>query len=1205
MKACIAGPLAITGALLLAGCGGLSDVGEQEKDKTPPQVVITVIGHPATTSNGKVIVQARAGGEVLLSGKDSIETILPILTFDWQRQNAAAQQLKIVNRNASTIAFQVPEVTAPTTLSLRLQVTDSDGRSDAQDVDVQVEPVTDPNQFLTYLGAPTTFTVVAVASQDVPPCTTPGQLNCLSADVPFEIDVETRASYWDIGGQFNTGSTGPNAAVLVDSRSLSGAWLGSQGASHDCNALENPTFSVPIPAFDADDIAAAVQKAAAARVVDASRIDEAVLAVTVRISQPDGAIGLPVGARQVCVPEFGGPQTALAGMSTHAKNSWPILRAPEGSAAQVEFTTQELLAAVTPKPDAGGVAVQDTLETATAYYATIDAEQDTQQKGTFIGWLKFNGFLPATQGSTIDWNAVAAGSDAHATYVNNFDLGFGRDMYARRIGCGAAAQAGDCDIASVVINYASLEAAAKKLGPQLAVAMEYSRKGTTGPRFVKFYTYAPNVQCDPARAPAGSCSQFERVLSANLDGRGEKFMPGACTICHGGTPRGLDGTDPKLYAAGGDLNAAFLLWDRKSLLYSDSPAAGFPDDPSNSVHHQLWLATNQSAQAEPIKALNQIAALTYVDPPTQANRYALPRELVEGWYAGGSFNQDFVPPQWNNDAQQHSLYLDVFAQYCRTCHVAQVPNPGAVGTGLDPFDKCGPQDANTAYLGRNHQIVFGCAQQFLNTRSLPDRIAAGQMPAARLTMDRFWVNGSKPAAQFLSEHLNVSVDSLKPQLKPVLDVAAISAVRGAEPVSQTFDEDTGKTEVAERGSLVRLIGSLEGTDGPFTWSVTTQDGAAVALSGAQGLTPTFVTPTPGVYSIAFTAGATTLNRSVVLPNWKPVAKDDAATAAPAQRVTLAVTTNDKVVRDDRDPSIQNELADGDGPYTVELCTSADVCARDPIITASGGKFEFDTATSNVVAYTPVAAFTGTEAVTYRISDIDAERSTASFSVQVQSKLVASPTCAQVASAQFLSSFPLQVTGGVPNYVISFNPAVSGLSLLSNVLNTYSFQAPALAANPATAPKLFTGTISTTYTAVDAGGTAQQSAFNSLQLKVFPREPWAKSTPTAIKDLLDVLQNTTPVGGGSKCPVCHTVGHTVDLTGNIDQDYPSLSGATNTASPSTSLLLNCSTGGGAGCPNNPMHLKFFSVGDATYNRLLLWIQEGSLQNSSAAAAYNCQ
>ena len=61
----------------------------------------------------------------------------------------------------------------------------------------------------------------------------------------------------------------------------------------------------------------------------------------------------------------------------------------------------------------------------------------------------------------------------------------------------------------MVINYASLEGAARTLQPILAVAMEFSSSPASGPRrIVKFYTYAPTRAGD-----------FPRVLSVDLDGR--------------------------------------------------------------------------------------------------------------------------------------------------------------------------------------------------------------------------------------------------------------------------------------------------------------------------------------------------------------------------------------------------------------------------------------------------------------------------------------------------------------------------------------------------------------------------------------------------------------------------------------------------------------------------------------------------------------
>jgi len=74
------------------------------------------------------------------------------------------------------------------------------------------------------------------------------------------------------------------------------------------------------------------------------------------------------------------------------------------------------------------------------------------------------------------------------------------------------------DMASVVLNYPSLETAALKDAPFIAVAMEYSAAPDgSGHRFPKFYIYAPDDRT----------GEMNRVLSANFDRRGHKF-PSRC-----------------------------------------------------------------------------------------------------------------------------------------------------------------------------------------------------------------------------------------------------------------------------------------------------------------------------------------------------------------------------------------------------------------------------------------------------------------------------------------------------------------------------------------------------------------------------------------------------------------------------------------------------------------------------------------------------
>ncbi|HMN43931.1 MAG TPA: hypothetical protein PKE27_05135 [Povalibacter sp.] len=1185
-------------SICLAACSGLSDVGNQESSDTPPDAIVTVIGQPSTRSGETVTVKARAGSELLLSGKDSRETILPIVSFDWQPRNAAAEGLPIVKRNNSTIAFQIPPDS--TAIELRLVVRDSDGRSDQQDVTIQVDPVPDPDQFLSYFDAPTTFTVVAATATDYPSCTTPTQTGCLRADEPFTIDVEARASYWDIAGRRNEGVSG----VLVYSRSFAGAWLSSLGSRHDCNAIANPAFAVPVPAFDADQIAALVQKADANRVVDAARIDEAVVAVSVRIHQAANS-SMPAGAAQTCVREFGATPVAFAGASQVLKKIRGRIQAPAAPAVALDFTTRELAAAMSAASPATAARTHDTFDTATAYYATIDPDG---AKTTFIGWLKANGFLAASA-TTIDWAAVASGSDAHAIYVNNFDLGFGRDMYARRL-CGAATnpQPGDCDVASVVVNYGSLEAAAKKLGPQLAVAMEYSRTGDGGERFVKFYTFAPDVRCDPARPPAGGCTQFKRVLSANLDGRGEKYLPGACTVCHGGTPLGLDPQNPAHYASGGNVNAAFLPWDAKSLLFSDDTEAGFVDDTTNAVHHQRWLDTRRASQAAPIRALNQLAYLTFVDPEGGDHRFALSRQLVEGWYSGpdGAFNPDFVPPQWSVDSRHAALYRDVFAQNCRMCHIAHVPNPAGAGmTGFDPFDKCGPESAATAYAGRDHQIAFGCYQQFANAANLATRVAAGQMPDARLTMDRFWVSTGKSAAQALADHLDVPSSSLRPAIRPSIVDAEIQLAGDATGARQSFDS-AGQLRVARRHSLARLRGEISGGQGDFLWAVQTPSGAAASLSAPTSLLPALSLDAAGRYAVTLSAGGSTASREIVVPNWAPTGVAQSRTVAPGTpSVTLDVMANASVIPDG-DTTAPLPLAgaageNGDGPHVLTVCASdaaAAACTLTSLQTPQGGQAAVvadPMLGRSVIRYVPAAP--GIDTFRYRIVDVDGDGSSTTYeaSVRVIPELIATSQCDQsTVSLGQSGAISLAVSGGAVPYTTTFADP-TGLTAGAGPLD-WRFTAPAEASQGS--PRIFTGRVCKSYAVTDSTTPAAQQAQARLTLLVRPREPWIDSANgQGISNLLvanltctQSCHNTTTQLGG------------LDLTGTPSQVWTRLQAndRVKPSDPLSSRLLQCPGNAGDDCahPSIPAFEDDASNDNDVFSRILRWIREGADDNDAA-------
>ena len=135
-----------------------------------------------------------------------------------------------------------------------------------------------------------------------------------------------------------------------------------------------------------------------------------------------------------------------------------------------------------------------------------------------------------------------------------------------------------------------------------------------GPPYTKFYVYNN----------AGA-----RVNNADLDGRGAKFIPRLCLICHGGQ------YVPPNSANQGNMGARFIAFDLESYLYS-----GF--DP----------AFSRTNQEEEFRKLNRVV-LENTNPTPAA------QQLIEGWYGGPggaaitgrTVNDAFVPPGWRGHHQ--------------------------------------------------------------------------------------------------------------------------------------------------------------------------------------------------------------------------------------------------------------------------------------------------------------------------------------------------------------------------------------------------------------------------------------------------------------------------------------------------------------------------------------------------------------------------
>ena len=157
---------------------------------------------------------------------------------------------------------------------------------------------------------------------------------------------------------------------------------------------------------------------------------------------------------------------------------------------------------------------------AQAYYAAIDPNNT---KDTFAKWKAANGFDTGT------------GTQVTAVFGDSRDLGFGRRMTAR--------QNPDGTLAFFVENYLVKTGAAYGFSPiNLEAAIV---------RDPKSLVYLAGIEFSPGPAGGSSFAKFftfdvvtgQRETMVDIDGRGDKAMPGPCITCHGGRADALTPPD--------------------------------------------------------------------------------------------------------------------------------------------------------------------------------------------------------------------------------------------------------------------------------------------------------------------------------------------------------------------------------------------------------------------------------------------------------------------------------------------------------------------------------------------------------------------------------------------------------------------------------------------------------------------------------------
>jgi mono/diheme cytochrome c family protein len=435
-------------------------------------------------------------------------------------------------------------------------------------------------------------------------------------------------------------------------------------------------------------------------------------------------------------------------------------------------------------------------EYAEAYYRAIDP---LNERDTLAKYKAKNGFETGT------------GSEINVIFGDRRDLGYGRNMHAHHNADGTVAfyvenfniQAG----AAYGYTPLNLEAAIVRdtkwhVGTN---AIEFTPGPNGGVPFLKFYNFN---------------AEGVRQFSVNLDNRGPKAMPGPCITCHGGRGDALtppDSTGQKRFnlvqnavsQARGDVQARLHAFEPDVFDFSTRPGWSRPEQEAKIKTINTWILCSYPIAAP--STLPEDACRRPTGPSEwQATSSAA---LIKRAYGGdglpsATFRDEFVPSSWEA-AGQTTLYREVVATSCRTCH---------------------------ALRGTNAQsdIDFDSYEKFA---SYADRIKAhlidrGNMPLARIHYNAFWEDPVRPG---------LLADFLQAQGFTVRDSAG-NVLRPGRPLA-----DPGPDRVALPGS-VRLSGENSLYANGYAWTLVSGP-AGGAIADASSARATLTAPAMGTYVV--------------------------------------------------------------------------------------------------------------------------------------------------------------------------------------------------------------------------------------------------------------------------------------------------------------------------------------------------------------------
>ena len=328
-------------------------------------------------------------------------------------------------------------------------------------------------------------------------------------------------------------------------------------------------------------------------------------------------------------------------------------------------------------------------------------------------------------------------------------------------------------------------------------------------KITTFYTFIGQKTIDNLAAQnvnLNGVTAGDRIIAADLDGRGLKYQPGVCNACHGGAPKSLVNG---VYPDHGDTGAGFLAWDLDLFKYSTTDAQ-----------------YSRANQENKFKSFNRTVLSMTHSSYTPASDTAK-EEVIKGWYlstggidsASSTFDGQFVPRGWGS---KENLYLNVVKPTCRACHLQR-------------------------------SITLGSYSDFIGYQDDIETLIydKGVMPLALRTYNHFWESGQ---ADILAQSLNnvsggTGFQHYQPGTSDVLQPGRPIANAGTPPRA-----DTGQgIQTIPVGVAKTLNGRASVFASTYHWTIMPPAGSTdIKLTGADTATPTFTPDVAGDYIATLT-----------------------------------------------------------------------------------------------------------------------------------------------------------------------------------------------------------------------------------------------------------------------------------------------------------------------------------------------------------------